>query len=257
MAARDGGEIALSGETANRLAKRLAGREAARLSLVTGGTKVQGARTAKGIPPRKAAQPGRRARGTWYVLKAKRGDDEQMEKVLQAAAEAARREGTLHALGLLSSPAARPQASTAAEAPAAAATDYRAHEARHWAEARAAFLGEHESVTAPELARLTGSRSVNPSARAHSWVKANRIFSVHDGAGERYPLFQLREGRPLPQLAAILPLLKRKLTSWQIALWFTSPNAWVGGWRRPIDALAEGPDVVIEAARHEVGEHVL
>ena len=34
MAERDGGEIALSGETANRLAKRLAGREAARLSLV-------------------------------------------------------------------------------------------------------------------------------------------------------------------------------------------------------------------------------
>ena len=179
-----------------------------------------------------------------------------MEKVLQAAAEAARRGGTSHALELLASPGARRQDPIAVEA-LTASTDYPAHEARRWAAARAAFLAEHESVPAPELARLTGSQSINPSARAHSWVKANRIFSVNDGTGERYPLFQLREGQPLPQLAEILPLLKQKLTNWQIALWFTSPNAWVGGWRRPIDALTEAPDVVIEAARHEVGEHVL
>jgi hypothetical protein len=256
MAERDGGEIALSGETAIRLAKRLAGREAARLSLVPSETKAQGAQTVKGGAPRKVVQPGHRSRGTWYVLKAKRGDDAQMEKVLQAAAEAARRGGTSHALELLASPATRPEDLIAVEAPATSA-DYRTHEARRWAEARAAFLAEYESVTAPELARLTGSQSINPSARAHSWVKANRIFSVNDGTGERYPLFQLREGQPLPQFAEILPLLKRKLTNWQIALWFTSPNAWVGGWRRPIDALIGSPDVVIEAARHEVGEHVL
>ncbi|MEA2927022.1 MAG: hypothetical protein QOD25_4144 [Alphaproteobacteria bacterium] len=200
MSARDGGEIALSGETANRLAKRLAGREAARLSLVPGETKVHGAPAGKRGGPRKVAQPGHRSRGIWYVLKAKRGDDAQMEKVLQAAAEAARRGGTSHALELLTSPATRLQAPLAVEAPAAS-TDYRTHEARRWADARAAFLAEHESVTAPELARLTGSQSINPSARAHSWVKANRIFSVKDGAGERYPLFQLREGQPLPQLA--------------------------------------------------------
>jgi len=256
MSARDGGEIVLSGETANRLAKRLVGREAARLSLASGEEKVQAAQASKGRSPHKVAQTKRNTRGIWYVLKAKRGDDAQMEKVLQAAAEAARRGGTSHALELLASPGARPQALTAADAPAAS-TDYRTHEARRWAETRAAFLAEHESVTAPELAKLTGSHSINPSARAHSWVKANRIFSVNDGTGERYPLFQLREGQPLPQLAEILPLLKRKLTNWQIALWFTAPNAWVGGWRRPVDALTEAPEVVIDAACHEVGEHVL
>ena len=251
MAARDGDEIALSGQTANRLAKQLAGRQAARLSLVLGETKVQGkARAREGSPPRKRINAARRAPGVWYVLKAKRGDDAQMEKVLQAAAEAARRSGTSHALELLGAPATRPEAG-------ASSADYRAHEARRWADARAAFLADHESVTAPELARLTGSRSINPSARAHSWAKANRIFSVNDGTGERYPLFQLREGQPLPQLAEILPILKRKLSNWQIALWFTAPNAWVGDWRRPIDLLTDSPDVVIDAARHEVGEHVL
>jgi hypothetical protein len=160
-------------------------------------------------------------------------------------------------LEILGADAAGSHGKPVAEAPASTASDYRTHEARRWAAAREAFLAEHESVTAPELARLTGSRSTNPSARAHSWVKANRIFSVNDGTGERYPLFQLREGLPLPQLAELLPILRRKLSNWQIALWFTSPNAWVGEWRRPIDVLAERPDVVVDAARHEVGEQVL
>ena len=253
MTARDGGEIALSGETANRLAKRLAGREAARVSLVPDEKKAQRPRTTKGVAPRKVAPTARGARGVWYVLKARHGDDAQMEKVLQAAAEAARRGGTARALQLLTSPDVRPELAAAA----AVSTDYRTHEARRWAEIRAAFLAEHESVTAPELAKLTGSHATNPSARAHSWVKANRIFSVNDGASERFPLFQLREGQPFPQLTEILLLLKRKLTNWQIALWLTSPNAWVGSWRRPIDVLAESPDTVVKAARHEVGERVL
>jgi hypothetical protein len=257
MAARDSSEIALSGETANRLAKRLAGRQAVRLSLAVSEKKVPGkARMGKGPSARKATKPAARAPGVWYVLKAKHGDDNRMEQVLQAAAEAARRSGTSHALELLGSPEAQPQADTAREAPVSAPLDYREHEARRWAAARADFLHKYESVTAPELASLTGSRSANPSARAHSWVKANRIFSVNDGASERYPLFQLREGQPLSQLADILPVLRRKLSNWQIAFWFTSPNAWAGGWRRPIDVLTQEPDVVFDAARHEVGEHV-
>ena len=195
MAVRDGIEIALGGEAASRLAKRLAGRQAARLSLVLEPKTVPSeARSGKGAAVRKAAKTGPSVSGlrrVWYVLQAKRGDDNQMEKVLQAAAEAARRSGISRALELLSTPGAQPHTEPAVEP---SVSDYRAHEARRWVEARAAFLAEHESVTAPELARLTGSRSVNPSARAHSWAKANRIFSVNDGTGERYPLFQLREG---------------------------------------------------------------
>ncbi len=74
------------------------------------------------------------------------------------------------------------------------AMDYRIHEARRWTEVQAAFLAEHESVTVPELAKLTGGPSTNPYTHVHRWVEANRIFSVTDGADERYPLFQFREG---------------------------------------------------------------
>lgn len=256
MTVRDRGAIALSGETANQLAKRLAGREAARVSIVPDEKKAQRPQTTKGGAPRNVAPAARGTRGVWYVLKARHGDDAQMEKVLQAAAEAARRGGTSRALELLTAPDARPQVPAALEAPTVS-TDHRIHEARRWAAVRAAFLAEHESITAPELAKLTGSRAANPSARAHSWVKAHRIFSVNDGTSERFPLFQLREGRPLPQLAVILPMLEQKLTNWQIAFWLTSPNAWVGGWRRPIDVLVESPDVAVAAARHEVGARAL
>ena len=190
MAVRDGGEIALSGEVASRLSKRLAGRQAVRLSLIPGQQNVPG-KSRTGKPAGRKAAPS--ALGVWYVLKAKRGDDERMEKVLQAAAEAARRSGTSHALELLGS-----QAAAAVETPP---PDHRTHEARRWAQARAAFLAEHESVTAPELARLTGSRSINPSARAHSWVRANRIFSVNDGTGERRRA--MRRGRLAPAPAPL------------------------------------------------------
>jgi hypothetical protein len=191
----------------------------------------------------------------WYVLQAKRDDSDEMEKVLKAAMEAARRSGTSRALELLSADVNTPQATPFAEH--SPEPDYRVHEARRWADLRAAFLSDHESVTAPELSRLTGSRSANPSARAHSWVKSNRIFAINDGTCERYPLFQLREGQPIPQVGDILSILKPRLSNWQIALWFASPNAWVGDWRRPIDVLADHPQVVVDAARHEVAEHEL
>jgi hypothetical protein len=269
MAVRESREIALSGQTTSKLAKRLAGGRAVRLSLVLGREKAailtkapKGKGTVLGKPGT-AAPDTASLRRVWYVLQAKRGDSEDMEKVLQAAAESVRRDGASRALELLGpqrnapSKVADPRATPTPPSALSTAPDHRVHEARRWAEAQAAFLAEHESVTGPELARLTGSRSVNPSARAHSWVKANRIFSVNDGTGERYPLFQLQEGHPRPQLAEILPTLRRKLSNWQIALWFASPNAWVGGWRRPIDVLVERPEIVINAARHEIGEHVL
>ena len=125
-------------------------------------------------------------------------------------------------------------------------------EAERWLKMRSKFLEEYRSVTAPELAIFTASKAKNQSARAHDWVKAGRIFSVNDGAAERYPTFQIREGQPIPQLAEILKVLSGKLSSWQIAFWFTSPNAWTGSWRMPADILASEPGKVLEAARHEV-----
>jgi hypothetical protein len=58
-------------------------------------------------------------------------------------------------------------------------------------------------------------------------------------------------------MADILPILRRKLSNWQIAMWFVAPNAWTGEWHRPIDLLLDHLDLVIAAARHEIGEQAL
>jgi hypothetical protein len=137
--------------------------------------------------------------------------------------------------------------------------DYKEREARRWKEIRARFLAQHKSVRAPELAELTGSGSVNRSSRAHTWSSKGLIFSVSDGSSERYPLFQLTSDgiRPRPVIKAALDILRPKLSDWQVAIWFTSPNAWLGDWRCPIDLLEGDTDAVVEAARHEVAEQVL
>ena len=117
---------------------------------------------------------------------------------------------------------------------------------------RAVFFTKHQSLAAPELARFLVADPKSDLARIHEWATEGRIFSVNDGADERYPLFQIQEGQPIPQVAEILKTLSAKLSTWQIAFWFTSPNAWTGSWRAPADILASEPQQVVEAAQHEV-----
>ena len=130
---------------------------------------------------------------------------------------------------------------------------------RPWKEIREGFLREHRSVTAPELAELTGSRSRNPSSQVHEWMRAGKIFAVHDGHSARYPLFQIdqTEGKPRPEIRDVLAHLREQMSGWQIALWFVTANAWTGDWRCPIDLLGHEPERVVDAARHEVAEQIL
>jgi hypothetical protein len=143
--------------------------------------------------------------------------------------------------------------------PASEQHDIYEAEAKRWKDLRTAFLREYRSVTAPELAELTGSKSKNPSSRAHEWLRAGKIFAVNDGAVVRYPLFQLdlTEGKPRPEIQKVLAYLRERLSDWQIAMWFTTPNTMAGNWRRPIELLGSEVDQVVKAAEFEVAETVL
>lgn len=265
LMAHDPAEIALMGETASQLQKQLGQRQAARLTLDIGDAgAAENVGKAKAHKQRKSAPAGKadtklpapRTRKLWYLVRGRRGDSEEMPKVIEAAVAAVRRAGPAQALKVLGT-APEPQPSGRAEPATPLISDYKKHEAQRWAETREAFLAEYPSVPAPKLAELTGSKAKNPSARAHSWAKAGRIFSVNDGAAERFPLFQFLEDKPLPAMAEILEILRSRLSNWQIALWLTTPNAWVGEWRTPISVLTKQPEIVIDAARHEVAEKVL
>jgi hypothetical protein len=254
-------DIAVKGPIASELLEQLGQRHTARLTLdsETGETTKKRRSTKSPLPVPIAspspAKPKRKRRSLWYLVRRKADDSDEIGEVLEAVMKLARETGPAQALEVLNI-AADTQLPELAESKAEPVSDYKQHEAQRWAETRKAFLSEYPSVTAPELAELTGSKAKNPSSRAHSWAKAGAIFSVHDGSGERFPLFQVHEGKPLPQIAELLLILRPKLSNWQVALWLTTPNAWVGDWRTPLSLLGSAPEVVIDAARHEVAEKV-
>jgi hypothetical protein len=118
---------------------------------------------------------------------------------------------------------------------------------------RAKFLERFPCLGSREVHLAAGSRSKNEAATAHRWKAQGRIFAVLHAGRELFPAFQFREGQPRASIAAVLEVLPKTMTPWQIAFWFVSGNGWLGD-RTPIDCLDDAA-AVVAAARHE-GETV-
>jgi hypothetical protein len=103
--------------------------------------------------------------------------------------------------------------------------------------------------SAKDVRDQAGSNASNKSATAHRWKREGKIFAVKSADGDRFPAFQLKDGRPLPVISDVLKLLREQMTDWQIAFWFTSANPSLQ-MRRPADCLDER-DAVVSAARRE------
>jgi hypothetical protein len=129
-------------------------------------------------------------------------------------------------------------------------------QARRNAEARRELLSEFPALTSAEVAGAAGSRAANRASLANRWRDEGKVFAIRVGEQQLYPAFQFDEhGRPVGTVASVLAAFDSQLTDWQTALWFTAPTGWLGG-RRPVDAIAEEPESVIEAAAREMGELV-
>jgi hypothetical protein len=129
-------------------------------------------------------------------------------------------------------------------------------QARRNAEARRELLGDFPALTSAEVAAAAGSRATNRASLANRWRDEGKVFAIRVGEQQLYPAFQFDDhGRPIDVIASVLRAFDDKLTDWQTALWFTTPTGWLGG-RRPVDAMSEEPESVIEAAEREVGELV-
>ncbi len=87
------------------------------------------------------------------------------------------------------------------------------------AEARLELAERYGVLTSTQLAARAGH---GPSSRRSSMLR------VIDAAGDR-------------------------LQGWDLALWFTSSNAWLDG-ARPVDLLGESPDDVLDAVRSAVAD---
>lgn len=65
-----------------------------------------------------------------------------------------------------------------------------------------------------------------------------------------HPAFQLDPETfdPLPVISDALKALPRQdMSPWEIGLWWTADNGWLDG-TRPVDALDDQPEVVVQAA---------
>ncbi|MGH8862830.1 MAG: hypothetical protein ACRDVG_16615 [Jatrophihabitantaceae bacterium] len=128
---------------------------------------------------------------------------------------------------------------------------------RRNAEARQALIDEFGLMTSSELARLNHSRAANAAALGYRLRKQGRVFAVEMAGDAQYPGFEFTsEGKPLPVIAEIIAAFGYRLAGWDLALWFTGCNGWLGGVR-PVDAI-RGTDAdraaVIEAAQQLAAE---
>lgn len=85
------------------------------------------------------------------------------------------------------------------------------------------------------------------------WEAGGHIFSI-EHAGYLFPMYAFRdsiERGPVPDLKAILNVLRTKKDGWGIAFWFASSNGYIGGCR-PQDALFFEAGKLLLAAAYEV-----
>ena len=130
-------------------------------------------------------------------------------------------------------------------------------QARRNAEARQALLREFGALTSADVADLVGSRAKNRAALANRWHKEGRIFSLLHHGQTFFAGFQFgQDGQPFPVVAEVMRAFGQKPgEGWQMALWFTGANGWLGG-ARPVDLLATDPERIADAARHEMSDFV-
>ena len=119
--------------------------------------------------------------------------------------------------------------------------------ARLQANAIRAIIKNSEWLTAEQIGELGRFSKTNFSAPANRWKNERKLFAIEYDGQDRFPRYALDENyRPLPAVKAVLGILG-KISSWRIAAWFESTNAWLDN-QRPSDVLAREPAKVIEAA---------
>jgi hypothetical protein len=120
--------------------------------------------------------------------------------------------------------------------------------ARRNATRRAELLEEFGALTGEQIAEER-SRATNRHALAARWRKEGRLFGVPHRGQTVYPGFQFDDdGGVRAVIREVLEALPRaQMSDWEVALWWTSANGWLGG-QRPADLLGGDPAPLVAAA---------
>jgi len=109
-------------------------------------------------------------------------------------------------------------------------------------------------LSSKEVADLLGSTAKNRAALAKQLKDAGKALSVRLRNQDHYPGFQFDHENQCvyPEIAEIVSLLAADYDyGWQMALWFSCDNEWLGG-KTPLAIWPDDRRAVIEAAKAEI-----
>lgn len=119
--------------------------------------------------------------------------------------------------------------------------------ARDTLEWRQEFMRNYPSWTSAEVATQSTSTARNRAAIASRWQRENRIFGLRYQAQQYFPQFQFQDGTPVPIVGEVIKTFPEHATGWDLAFFFTTPNANIGG-RKPLELIKTNPDRVLSLA---------
>lgn len=128
----------------------------------------------------------------------------------------------------------------------------------HWLSTAAAFSGTGGLVSGDDLADLIRHRcevagwlpDSEPVSLVARWIVTRSVISLDSPWGPMFPLFQfdLPTASVVDAMAPLLAELTRVFDDVELALWFVTPNDWLGG-ARPVHAMQHSLPAVLQAAR--------
>ncbi|WP_256589112.1 hypothetical protein [Pseudomonas sp. ACN8] len=121
-------------------------------------------------------------------------------------------------------------------------------------QAKKSILDSGDFLPPDQIAQRLGLPPMTLITTVDEWKARGQIFSIEHAGCSLFPMYTFQNGiehGPVPDLKAILDLLRTKKDGWGIAFWFASSNAYIGGCR-PQDILLLDAGKLLLAATDEV-----
>ena len=113
---------------------------------------------------------------------------------------------------------------------------------------RKGFTAKYPRWTSAQIAEESASLAKNQPSTASRWAKEKKVFAIEFQGQKWFPRFQFQDGRPIPAVSQVLKVFPEHASGWELAYFFTTPNANISG-RRPVDILKEDPSRLVSLAQ--------